>query len=81
MATMTKEKALVTIEHEDWDYSHFYDLAETSEEAAFEVAKEAQENDLHPREVQSVTVEVRKDGKGIAKFEFDREDLRAGKEG
>jgi hypothetical protein len=80
MATITKEKALVTVEHSDWDYSNFYDLPESSEGAALEIARQAAENDVRPREVRSVTVEVRKD-EGIAKFEFDREDLRAGKEG
>jgi hypothetical protein len=74
MATMTKEKALVTIEHQDWDYSHFYDLAAVNEESAFAVAKEAMENDLGPREVRSVTVKVW--GSDV-KFEFDRLDLRS----
>jgi hypothetical protein len=77
MATMTKTKAQVTIEHPDWDYSLFYDLTAVNEESALVIAKEATENDLRPNEVQSVTVEVFENREQIATFKFDRHDLEA----
>jgi hypothetical protein len=76
MQVATKDKALVTVEHSDWDYSNFYDLAAVNEESALAVAKGAMENDLRPAEVRSVTVDVWDGSERIAKFEFDREELR-----
>jgi hypothetical protein len=76
MQTTTKEKATVTVEHSDWDYSHFYDLAAVNEESALAVAKGAVENDLRPREIWSVTIEVWESRQQVAKFHFDREELR-----
>jgi hypothetical protein len=66
------QKAIVTVEHEDWDYSNLYDLSELSEEAALEIARQAAKNDVRPSEVQSVTVEVRKQ---VVEFKFDRQEL------
>jgi hypothetical protein len=74
MQVATEQKALVTVEHSDWDYSGFYDLVSVGEESALAVAKEAMENDLRPYEVRSVTVKVW--GSDI-RFEFDGDDLRA----
>jgi hypothetical protein len=71
---ISEDKALVTVEFDDWDYTHSYDLAAVDEESAFAVAKEAMENDLRPREVRSVTVKVW--GSDV-KFEFDRLELRS----
>jgi hypothetical protein len=76
MNATTETKALVTVEHSDWDYSHFYDLTAVNEESALAIAKEAMENDLRPREVVSVTVDVW-DGTERIEFQFDRDELRA----
>jgi hypothetical protein len=73
--TETKAKALVTVEHSDWDYSHFYDLAAVNEDSALVIAREAMENDLRPSEVLSVTVDAGDDSERI-EFKFDREALR-----
>jgi hypothetical protein len=75
MATLTKEKALVTVCNGEWDYSAFYDLAEINEESALAVAQEAAQTSQHG--IHCVYVEVWEGAEKVATFGFDREELKA----
>jgi hypothetical protein len=70
MATITEEKAMVTVCKGDWDYfAGFYELAELTEESALAVATEAAQYEM--AELHCVWVEAAGET-----FHFDREELR-----
>jgi hypothetical protein len=72
MATITEEKAMVTVCKGDWDYfAGFYELSDVSEESALAVAQEAAQYEM--RELHCVWVEV--PGDASPTFRFYREDL------
>ena len=84
MATMTEEKAGVTICKGEWDYfAGIYDLADLGEESALSVALEAIAASLDElKDVHCVWVDVPGEyaDRKIA-WRFERDELRAGKEG